>query len=117
MLAAICCLKAWRYFLEKTKERFKILTDHKNLKYFIKSQKLNQRQARQALYLLRFNFVLKHILDESIEITDELSRRPDYEIEVEKDNENQKLLKLEQFKAQAAEKKKGLIEGVHILEK
>jgi len=30
MLAAICCLKAWRYFLEKTKKSFKILTDHKS---------------------------------------------------------------------------------------
>jgi len=29
-----------------------------------------------------------------MEMTDGLSRRPDYEIEVEKDNENQKLLKL-----------------------
>ena len=36
--------------------------DHKNLEYFMKAQKLNQRQARWALYLSRFDFTLKHVL-------------------------------------------------------
>jgi len=46
MLAIIQCLKAWRHFLERAKDRFEIWTDHKNLEYFMKAQKLNQRQAR-----------------------------------------------------------------------
>ena len=46
MLAIIQCLEAWRYFLEGAKDRFEIWTDHKNLEYFMKAQKLNQRQAR-----------------------------------------------------------------------
>ena len=46
MLAIIKCLKAWRYFLEGAKNWFEIWTDHKNLEYFMKTQKLNQRQAR-----------------------------------------------------------------------
>ena len=46
MLAIIQCLEAWRHFLEGAKNRFEIWTDHKNLEYFIKAQKLNQRQAR-----------------------------------------------------------------------
>ena len=32
----------------------------------MKAQKLNQRQARYVLYLLRFDFALKHIADKSM---------------------------------------------------
>jgi len=46
MLAIIRCLEAWRHFLEGAKGQFEIWTDHKNLEYFMKAQKLNQRQAR-----------------------------------------------------------------------
>jgi len=46
MLAVIRCLEAWRHYLEGAKLKFKIWTDHKNLQYFMMSQKLNRRQAR-----------------------------------------------------------------------
>ena len=45
MLAVIRCLEAWRHYLEEAKLEFKIWMDHKNLQYFMTSQKLNQRQA------------------------------------------------------------------------
>ena len=61
MLAVVRCLEVWRHFLEETVVKFEIWIDHKNLEYFMKAQKLNQRQARWALYLSRFNFTLKHI--------------------------------------------------------
>jgi len=41
MLVVIRCLEAWRHFLERTTVKFEIWTDHKNLEYFIKTQKLN----------------------------------------------------------------------------
>ena len=41
MLAIIRCLESQRHFLEEVKIQFKIQMDHKNLKYFIKAQKLN----------------------------------------------------------------------------
>jgi len=41
MLAVIRCLKAWRHFLEGMTVKFEIWTDHKNLEYFMKTQKLN----------------------------------------------------------------------------
>ena len=41
MLAVIRCLKAWRHYLEGAKLKFEIWTDHKNLQYFMVSQKLN----------------------------------------------------------------------------
>ena len=45
MLAVIRCLEAWRHYLKGAKLEFEIWTDHKNLQYFMTSQKLNQRQV------------------------------------------------------------------------
>jgi len=42
MLAVIRCLEAWRHFLEGTRTKFEIWTDHKNLQYFMSNQKLNR---------------------------------------------------------------------------
>jgi len=95
MLAVIRCLEAWRPYLEGVKLEFKIWTDHKNLQYFMTSQKLNHRQVRWALYLSRFNFRLKHVPGKSMGKADELSRRPDWQEGVERDNEDQKLIKPE----------------------
>ena len=74
-------------FLRRCQE-FKIWTDHKNLEYFIKAQKLNQRQAKQALYLSRFDFALKHVAGKSIGQADSLSKRADQAKDIERDNEN-----------------------------
>ena len=41
MLAVIRGLENWRHLLEGTKFKFKVWTDHKNLEYFMKAQKLN----------------------------------------------------------------------------
>jgi len=41
MLVVIRCLEVWRHYLEGAKLEFKIWTDHKNLQYFMVSQKLN----------------------------------------------------------------------------
>jgi len=46
MLAIIRELEAWRHLLEGVQTKFEIWTDHKNLEYFMKAQKLNRRQAR-----------------------------------------------------------------------
>jgi len=45
MLAIIWGLESWRHLLEGVQSKFEIWTDHKNLEYFMKVQKLNQRQA------------------------------------------------------------------------
>ena len=46
ILAMIRVLENWRYLLEDTKFKFEVWTDHKNLEYFTKIQKLNHRQAQ-----------------------------------------------------------------------
>ena len=88
MLAIIRRLENWRHLLEGAQFKFEIWTDHKNLEYFMKTQKLNHRQARWALYLSRFDFILKHILEMRIGKTNGLSKRPDWKVKVEKDNKN-----------------------------
>jgi len=45
MLAIVRGLENWRHLLEGTCFKFEIWTDHKNLKYFIKVQKLNCKQV------------------------------------------------------------------------
>ena len=59
----------------------------------MKVQKLNWRQACWALYLSRFDFILKHVLETKMEKTDRLSRRLDWKVDVEKNNNNQVFIK------------------------
>jgi len=77
MLAIIRGLENWRHLLEGACFKFEIWTDHKNLEYFMKAQKLNRRQARWALYLSRFDFTLKHVPGTKMGKADGLSRRSD----------------------------------------
>ena len=59
----------------------------------MKAQKLNRRQARWALYLSYFDFTLKHVPGTKMGKADGLSRRSDWKVGVDKDNENQTLIK------------------------
>ena len=93
MLAIIRGLESWRHLLEGVQSKFEIWTDHKNLEYFMKAQKLNQRQAHWALYLSRFDFMLKYVPGTRIGKTDRLSRRSDWKVGIEKDNKDQILIK------------------------
>ena len=79
--------------MEGAQFQFEIWTDHKNLEYFMKTQKLNRRQAQWALYLSQFDFILKHVPGTRMEKTDGLSRRPDWKVGMDKDNENQIIIK------------------------
>jgi len=69
----------------------------------MKAQKLNRKQARWALYLSRFDFTLKHIPGSKMGKADSLSRRPDWEVGVEKDNENETLMKPEWLEVRKTE--------------
>jgi len=117
MLAIVRCLEAWRHFLEGAVVKFEIWTDHKNLEYFMKAQKLNRRQARWALYLSRFDFTLKHVPGSKMGKADSLSRRPDWEVGAEKDNENETLVKPEWLEARKTEVVEIIVDRVDLLEK
>ena len=92
MLAIIRELENWRYLLDGAYFRFEIWTDHKNLEYFMKAQKLNCRQAQWAFYLSRFDFTLKHVPGTKIGKADGLSKRSGWKIGIEKDNNNQVII-------------------------
>jgi len=81
------------------------------------NQKLNYRQARWALYLSKFDFMLKHVPGNKMGKADGLSRRPDWEVGVERDNKDELLIKPEWLETRALEKGEVLIEGVNVLEK
>ena len=117
MLVVVKYLEAWRHFLEGVMMKFEIWTDHKNLEYFMKMQKLNRRQARWALYLSRFNFILKHIPGSKMGKADSLSRRPDWEVGVERDNEDETLVKPEWLEVKRTERVEVIVKGVDLLEK
>ena len=74
----------------------------------MKALKLNRRQARWSLYLSRFDFLLKHVAGRSMGRADSLSRRVDWAEGVEKDNENQVMLKKEWIEVRLMEQ---LVEG------
>jgi len=82
----------------------------------MKAQKLNRRQARWALYLLRFDFTLKHVPGSKMEKADSLSRRPDWKVGVEKDNEDEMLVKPEWLKVRKTEAVEIIVNGVDLLE-
>ena len=115
-MAVVRCLEVWRHFLEGATIKFEIWTDHKNLEYFMKAQKLNRKQARWALYLLRFNFMLKHVPGSKMGKADSLSRRLDWQVGVEKDNEDQKLVKQEWLEVRKTETLEIIVDKVDLLE-
>ena len=97
MLAIIRALQAWRHYLEGLPSVFEIQSDHKNLEYWKTVQNLTCRQARWALYLLQFEFVISHKPGTSNGRADALSRRPDHQKDDADDNLNHVLLQPDRF--------------------
>jgi len=60
MLAVIQGLKEFRPWLSGTIIPILVITDHKNLEYFMTQRQLNRRQARWMLELTEFNFHLSY---------------------------------------------------------
>ena len=88
LLAIIYALEEWRPYLLDAEEPFEIWTDHKNLSYFRKPQRLNSRQARWYLKLQDYNFELKHIPGKTNSRADILSRLPWYKEEIPKQEDH-----------------------------
>ena len=84
LLAIMWALDKWRHYLMGTDEPFEIWTDHKNLEYFRKPQRLNGRQARWYQELQNYNFKLHHIPGMANCKADILSRLPWYKDEIPK---------------------------------
>jgi len=115
MLAVIRCLEAWRHFLEGAWIKFKVWTDHKNLEYFMSSQKLNRHQAQWALFLSCFDFKLVHVPGTKMGKSNGLSRQPDWQEGVGRENKDRMLVKKKWLETRTLEKV--VIEGVDILDR
>jgi hypothetical protein len=98
MMAIMDSLSEWRQYLMGAKHAVEVFTDHQNLQYFKKPQKLNRRQARWATELSEYNIQLFHKPGKSMGKADILSRMTGLE-RGENDNENIVLLKPEMFLA------------------
>src|ERR1700726_2472868 len=77
-LAVIQALQEWRAYLIGVDEMIEIWTDHVNLQYFQKPQKVKPRQVRWVGELQCFDFKIKYHTGKSNTKADALSQRPDY---------------------------------------
>ncbi len=60
LLAIVLAFQEWRQELEGSAKQVKVLSDHRNLEYFMTTKMLNRRQARWAEYLSRFDFKIHY---------------------------------------------------------
>jgi hypothetical protein len=56
LMAIIRCFEEWRAELQSSINPIKVLSDHKNLEYFMTNKLLSRRQARWAQFLSQFDF-------------------------------------------------------------
>jgi len=103
LLAVIWGLEEYKHHLEEHLHKIEIWSDHQNLTFFRTTQKLTRRQARWALFMTRFDFVLYHKPEKTMQTEDPLSRQADHEIRIDLDNTNQVLLKPKFFAINALE--------------
>ena len=78
LLAIVEALEHWRHLLKGTTTPFTIFSDHRNLLYQKKPEKMTQRLVRWALFLSEFNFKIVYRAGPANGKPDALSRRPDY---------------------------------------
>ncbi|KAF7762391.1 hypothetical protein Agabi119p4_8984 [Agaricus bisporus var. burnettii] len=78
LLAIKRAFEEWRHYLEGATHKVLVRSDHRNLTFWKKPQKINHRQARWYEFLTRFDFVIEHVPGEKIPAADALSRQPDH---------------------------------------
>jgi len=74
LLVVIWGLEEYRYYLERYPYKVEIWSNHQNLTFFRTAQKLTRRQARWALFMTCFDFVLYHKLGKTMQAEDLLFR-------------------------------------------
>ena len=77
LLAIVDSFRDFRAWLIGTSDPVSVISDHKNLEYFMTSRVLNRRQARWSMFLSEFFFHLDYAPGIK-NVSDRPSRRPDY---------------------------------------
>ena len=75
LMAIVRAFEEWRAELESTPHPIQVLSDHKNLEYFMSTKLLNRRQAQWYEFLLRFNFKIVYRPGKAGGKPDALTRR------------------------------------------
>jgi hypothetical protein len=91
LLAVVAAFKQWRHYLEGSTYMIEVLTDHNNLVAFQNMKSLNGRQARWAITLAGYDFVIVHRPGKK-NPADAPSRRPDYSPSLREINEQASML-------------------------
>jgi hypothetical protein len=77
LLAIVHAMRHWRVELQGAKHEVLVRSDHKNLRYFLTTKELSDRQARWYEKLCQYNFRIEHCKGKDNVVADALSRRPD----------------------------------------
>lgn len=80
LLAIVAAFAQWRHYLEGAPQPVQVLCDHNNLRGWRNVQQLTRRQARWAVKMEAFDWVIEHRPGKS-NPADAPSRRPDYEVD------------------------------------
>jgi len=75
LLAIVRAFEEWRPHLEGSRHPIQVLSDHKNLEYFMSTKLLNRRQARWSEFLSHFDFRITYWPGKAGEKPDALTRR------------------------------------------
>ena len=92
LLAVIRALTESQHYLQGSPHTVTLLSNHQNLAYIRKPQRLNRRQARWSLLLTEYNLKLVHIPGTKMIQSDALSWPPDLCPENNQDNIDKTLL-------------------------
>jgi hypothetical protein len=79
LLAIKDCFQVWRHYLLGSQHTVRVLTDHRNLEYFLTCKNLNRRQTRWALFFADYDFTIDYRPGKDAIVPDALSRREEFE--------------------------------------
>ncbi|UTT96377.1 hypothetical protein NDA17_005203 [Ustilago hordei] len=88
LLAVVACLTQWRHMLAGLPSQLVILTDHEALKYFKSQRCITGQQARWAILLADFDFILQYRPGDKGGEPDALTRRTDMQPAGEEQDHN-----------------------------
>ena len=75
LLAIVRCFESWRAELQGAAYPITVLTDHRNLVYFMSTKQLSRRQVRWSELLSQFNFEIRYRPGKDGKQPDSLTRR------------------------------------------
>src|SRR5437660_12936102 len=77
LLAIVTAFEVWHHHCHGSQFPIQVITDYNNLRYFMTTSKLNQRQFHWAEKLAQYDFRINYRLGKSGGKLDVLSRRPE----------------------------------------